>query len=173
MRAITFVVTPPTSRPPYKLFAETPGLSRERIYNLNLLEDGTMVLLGRLRGDPERARRLFQEHIDVLCLSISSDDGEGWLVYIHTRPPPEIKRFLELPREYEVFLDFPVEMTSDGDLRLVMIGETNAVLQEVLADIPSEIGVTIERIGPYPERSGDVTTVLQTARARCLMSHSN
>lgn len=160
MRSITFVVTPPASRPPYRLFAETPGLSRERIYNINLLEDGTMVLLGRIRGNPDRARRLIEERVDVLGLSISGESDDGGLVYIHTKPPSEIKRFLEIPREHEVFFDFPVKGTGDGELRVVMIGETNEVLQEALGDVPPEIGVTIERIGPYPERAGDITAVL-------------
>lgn len=165
MRAITFVVTPPEAHPTSRMFDEESRLVRERIYNLNLLEDGSMVLLGRVRGDLDRARELIDERMDVLGFSISETGDGGGLVYVHAQPPPEIQRFLELPREHEVFFDFPIEGTRDGGLRIVMIGETNEVLQDALADVPDRIEFTIERIGAYSEGVGDVTAVL-TERQR-------
>lgn len=160
MRAITFVVTPPKSHPAYQMFDEESQFTRERIYNLNVLEDGTMVLLGRVRGDLEQIRLVVEEQLDTLGFSISGSDGDGGLVYIHVQPPTEIKRFLELPREHEVFFDFPIEGTRDGKLRFVMIGETNEVLQQALADMPETMDFTIERISAYSDESGAVLAVL-------------
>ncbi|MFC6961493.1 helix-turn-helix domain-containing protein [Halocatena marina] len=160
MRAITFVVTPPKSHPAYQMFDEESQFTRERIYNLNVLEDGTMVLLGRVRGDLEQIRLVVEAQLDTLGFSISGTDGDGGLVYIHVHPPTEIKRFLELPREHEVFFDFPVEGTRDGKLRFVMIGETNEVLQQALADMPETMDFTIERISAYSDESGAVLAVL-------------
>lgn len=160
MRALTVLVAPPSSHPAGRLFDESGDFDRERIYNFNLLEDGTMVLLGRIRGDFDLARDLIEARMDILDLSISGDDDGSGLVYVHTRPPPAIKQFMKLPREHEVFFDFPIEGTSDGRLRVVMIGETNEVLQEALAEAPSELDATVERIGPYPENSPEVAATL-------------
>ncbi len=166
MRAVTFTLEPPNGdHIAYRLFGENSEFERERIYHLNILENETVVLLGRLRGDLERARPLLEENVNVLGYSISSDGSRNGLVYLHARPPPEIKRFLELPRTHEVFFDFPIEGTADGGLRVTMIGETNSVLQEVLADVPAKLGVTVERIGTYPE-AGDNVIALLTDRQR-------
>jgi hypothetical protein len=148
MRALTLVVTPPEEYPLASLFAEEPALTRERVYNSNVLEDGTMVLLGRLRGDLDHLRGLLADQPDVLGFSVSGR-GESGLVFVHVRPPPAVGRLLELPREHEVFFEFPAEATPDGRLRVVLVGETNAALQAALADVPPEVSVEVERVGPY------------------------
>ncbi|GAA5042819.1 hypothetical protein GCM10025751_06640 [Haladaptatus pallidirubidus] len=169
MRAVTFTLGQSNgSHIAYRMFDADSEFERERIYHLNVLEDETVVLLGRLRGDLERAKPLLEKNEDVLGYSISSQENSGGLVYAHARPPPEVKRFLELPRSYEVFFDFPIESTGDGGLRVVMVGETNGVLQEALADVPAELDVTVERIGAYPEAGGNVVALL-TDRQREVM----
>ncbi len=160
MRAVTFLVRPPRSHPAYRLFDETSPLRREHIYNLNLLEDGTIVLLGRVSGDLDRARRFVEAEPHLLGFSISGEDDEGAMVFVHARPPPAVTRFLELRREHEVFFEFPIEGTRDGKLRVVMIGETNEMLQSALADVPAELDATVERIRPYPEHPDDFRGVL-------------
>jgi len=71
-----------------------------------------------------------------------------------------MKRFLKLSETHEVFFNFPIGSTSDGRLRVVMLGETNDVLREALADVPPELDVTIERIGPYPAAEGHILALL-------------
>lgn len=73
---------------------------------------------------------------------------------------PSIRQFLRLPREHEVFFDFPIETTRNGGLRIVMIGETNEQLQDALADVPAEMTVTVERLGAYPDAPGGMTGLL-------------
>jgi hypothetical protein len=80
--------------------------------------------------------------------SVSGRDGIG-LVFVHVRPPPAVGRLLELPREHEVFSEFPAEATPDGRPRVVLVGETNAALQAAPDDTPPELSVSVERIGPY------------------------
>jgi DNA-binding CsgD family transcriptional regulator len=157
LRAVTFVVTPPKSHPTYRVFGRETGLTRERIFQVTRLDDGTLILLSRLHGDRDRIERVLAEQSDVLDYSVSEASDGRVLLYIHARPPPPVARFLDLPQRHEVFIEFPMEGTRDGRLRVVMIGESNAALQAALADVPAEMEVTVERIGPYP---GD-TAVLQ------------
>ncbi|WP_267643679.1 helix-turn-helix domain-containing protein [Haloarchaeobius amylolyticus] len=161
MRAVTFTLGRPDSpHIAYRMFDPDSAFEREEIYHLNVLADGSVVLLGRVRGDLEVVRRLLDEEADVLGYSISQADGRSGLAYVHARPPPEMKEFLQLPRTHEVLFDFPLESTSDGRLEVVMIGETNAVLQEALAAIPGELAVRVERIGPYPDPREQVVSLL-------------
>lgn len=133
------------------MFSPDSEFERDRIYHLNILADETVVLLGRLRGDLDDAARLLSENADVLGHSISREQSGSALVYVHARPPPELKEFLKLPRSHEVFFDFPIGSTQDGRLHVVLVGETNRVIQKALADLPPALDVTIERIGPYLE----------------------
>lgn len=151
---------PAGSHPAAEMFAPGTGFTRERISHLNLLEDGTVVLLGRLRGDPDRARRVLANRPDVLGYSISDAGDPGALGFVHARPPPSLRRFLSLPRRHEVFFDFPIEGSRDGGLRVVLVGESNDDLAAALADVPPELDLEVERIGPYPAESGDVAALL-------------
>ncbi|WP_435065049.1 helix-turn-helix domain-containing protein [Halobaculum sp. EA56] len=152
MRAVTFTLGQPSgSHLSSRMFGPDSEFERDRIYHLNVLADETVVLLGRLRGDLDDAARLLSENADVLGHSISSEQGGSALVFVHARPPPELKQFLTLPRSHEVFFDFPIRGTRDGRLRVVLIGETNQVINEALADLPPALDVSIERIGPYLE----------------------
>lgn len=161
MRAVTFTLDPPDGpHIAYRMFGANSDFEREHIYHLNVLADETVILLGRLRGDLDEARRLLGEHTEVLGYSISSEKAQNGLVYVHARPPAAMKKFLELPRIHEVFFNFPIGSTSDGRLRVVMLGEANDVLRAALADVPPELDVTIERIGPYPDAGGQLLTLL-------------
>lgn len=150
MRSLTVVCMPSDGHPAEELVTES-NLTREQLYHTTVMADGTMILLGRLRGDLNQARRVFEAEDDVLGYNISGGAEGSGLAYVHARPPPGIREFLTLQREHEVFFDFPIDSTSRGGMRVDMIGESNEVLQEALADIPDEMEVTIERIGRYPE----------------------
>lgn len=166
MRAVTFTLDQPSGpHIAYRMFGADSDFDREQIYQLNVLEDGTVVLLGRLRGDLDEARQLLDAHDDVLGYSISSADPQHGLVYVHARPPAVMERFLKLPRTHEVFYEFPMGSTGDGRLRVQMLGESNDVLREALADMPPELDVSIERIGPYLE-TGEHLLDLLTDRQR-------
>lgn len=49
-----------------------------------------------------------------------------------------------------MIFELPLEGVRLDALRVMMIGETDSVLQQALADVPDEVAVTIERIESYP-----------------------
>ncbi|WP_276258847.1 helix-turn-helix domain-containing protein [Haloglomus litoreum] len=168
MRAITVTVTPPEGAPPNRLFEDGTDVYPERVHNFNVLDDGSIVLLGRIRGDLDRIRAILEADPDVLGFSISGEDERGGLVYVHSRPPPAVAAFLGLPHEHEVFFDFPVEATPDGRYRVDVVGETNEVLQAALADVHEGIEFSVERIGPYLEERGDLAALLTERQCEVL-----
>lgn len=164
MRATTLLVDHTAGSHLQDRIFDAPDLTRERIYHLNVLEDETMVLLGRVSGNLDRLETMLAAGEDALDYSLSRDeDADSALVFLHVRPPPAIRAFLQLPRTHEVFFDFPIEGTGDGRLRVEMIGETNEILRDALAAVPEGVEVTVDRLGPYP--SDDVDALL-TARQR-------
>ena len=161
VRAVTFLVRPPEgAHPAYRMFDPGSEFVRERIYHLNVLDDGTVVLLARLSGDLDRARRLLEDRSDILGYSLSGEEVDAALVFVHARPPEALGQFIHLPRSHEVFFDYPIEGLPDGRLRVVMVGETNEVLGRALADVPDELGLQVQRIGAYPEGPAGITGVL-------------
>jgi hypothetical protein len=155
----------------YRIFETEPKVTRERIYHLKVLEDETMVLIGRIGGNVELARHLMSRADNVLDFSISDESDAGGLVYVHSDPPPAIKQFLQLPQTHEVFFDFPFEGTTYEGFRVTMIGETNAVLQKALADVPSELKVNVERIGTPPMEQRYLDKIL-TERQRQVLENA-
>jgi DNA-binding CsgD family transcriptional regulator len=166
MRSLTVVIQQPvSSQPATRLFQAGSELTRERIRQLTVLDDGTVVLLGRLRGDLDHARQLIDTVPEILGYSLTEVGENDGLVFVHAEPPPPLARFLDLQHEYEVFFDFPIEGTDDNALRVTMVGKTNAALQEALAAVPEELEPTVERIGTYRGTQGDVEAIL-TERQR-------
>ena len=49
MRAATLLLTPPEgTHPAERVFDADSGITRERVHHVNVLDDGTAVLLGRV-----------------------------------------------------------------------------------------------------------------------------
>jgi predicted DNA binding protein len=161
MRSVTFLARQPGGfHSITSAVAEESAFAREKVHQFNVLEDGTAVVLCQIRGDLDRARALFADHPDVLSSSITEGSAGEGLSYMHVRPPESIVALRELPRQHEVFFEFPFEGVRDDKLRVTMVGETNAVLQDALAAVPEAIAVTVERIGPYPPASEDLSALL-------------
>jgi hypothetical protein len=174
MRAVTFTLDRPDSpHIAYRLFETDPVVEQEEIYHLNVLADESVVLLARVSGDVESATRLLEERPEILGYSLSSGEDHGGLLYVHARPPPEIKQFLTLPRTHEVFFDFPLESTSDGRLRVVMLGETNEILQDALAEVPAELDATSSASARTRTRARPSRACLQSASRRSSRWRSN
>jgi predicted DNA binding protein len=160
VRAVTLLVRPPPELDPTTR-ATDPGYVRERLQHVSLLDDGTVAVLTRVRGDLDAVRAGVESMPGVLGYSVSGEDDAGGLVYVHLQPPTSVRGFVELPRRHEVFFEFPIESTRDGRLRVVMVGETNAVLGRALADVPADLEVSVERFGAYrdePRSVGDMLT---------------
>jgi hypothetical protein len=161
VRAATLLLTPPEgTHPAERVFDADSGITRERVHHVNVLDDGTAVLLGRVGGDLGRLRELIEVRPETLGYSLSEESPDSALLFVHTRPPPAVRRFLELPRSHEVFFDFPIEGTSDGRLRVAVVGESNETIGRALAEVPAEIGVDVERIGAYPDDPASITALL-------------
>jgi DNA-binding CsgD family transcriptional regulator len=148
MRYATVVISPDGDglHPADAALTADPAVERRGINQVTLLDDGTAVLLYRLRGDLARADALLAGFDDVLAAEVVGD-GEG-LAYLHVDPNETVTALLTILRTHEVVLDPPVDCLPDGGVRSTIVGTPGAIRRAV-ADVPDELAVSLEGLGDY------------------------
>lgn len=176
MRSVTAVLTPAGGFHPHPIsraltaFTEETVFTDETVRQINILEDGTAVVLCEVRGDLNHARQLIDNHIharqpidnhvDVLSCNVFGEQEGNGLVYTHIRPSESSREIIETIQEHGVIFDYPFEAIQNDTVRVTLIGETNESLQRALTAFPDEIDITVERIGAYPSKRRDLSSVL-------------
>ncbi|MFH5798861.1 helix-turn-helix domain-containing protein [Haladaptatus sp. CMAA 1911] len=166
MRYITFVIPQvEDERCPNGECDGDSAVEGEAIHYINLLDDGTGVGLYQLRGDFERATEVLEANPDVLtCEQSAASDG---LVYLHFRANSLMTDLLGIFRRYETVVDWPMEYTDRGDLRVTMLGEDEGI-REAIAELPDGIRITLEGMGEYRPDMRQLASLL-TDRQRELL----
>lgn len=116
----------------------------EAIYDINPLDDGTVVQLVRLIGDTER---LVRTAIDSSDVSFIADSGETGFMHIHFKPGEIDQALFEIVDTHVVSVDWPVIFTDRG-IQLTLIGE-DTTLREVVATLSERIDIILEKTGDY------------------------
>ena len=166
MRYITFVIPQvDDERCPNGECDADSAVEGEAIHYINLLDDGTGVGLYQLRGDFERATEVLEANPDVLtCEQSAASDG---LVYLHFRANSLMTDLLGIFRRYEIVVDWPMEYTDQGDLRVTMLGEDEKI-REAIGELPDGIRITLEGMGEYRPDMRQLASLL-TDRQRELL----
>lgn len=143
-----------------------PAMTREVIQKINLLNDGTFVVLYELSGDLMHAEELLSEHPDVITADVT---GEGvGLAYIHLEGNFTVKALLTIVQMFEFVLDTPIECTERCGVRVRLVGN-DATLQTAITTIPDPLEVTLEANSDYDPTLNDVYTTL-TPRQREILT---
>ncbi|QLD87914.1 helix-turn-helix domain-containing protein [Natronomonas salina] len=137
--------------------AAEPSLQREAILHINRLNDGTVVLLTRLRGDADALDGILGSREDVLSYNVSPL-RDGMQAYLHAEPTPTAAALLDLTQEHEFVLDTPIEYGPDG-IRVAVIGEEETVRQAI-EDVPEEIRVELEQLSDYDPELRELSSML-------------
>jgi DNA-binding CsgD family transcriptional regulator len=147
MRYITFVIPRiDDERCRNSEYDTDSAVKGDAIHYINLLDDGTGVGLYQLRGDFERATEVLEANPDVLtCEKSAASDG---LVYLHFRSNSLMTDLLGIFRQYEIVVDWPMEYTDRGGLRVTMLGADEKI-REAITEIPDGIRITLEGMGEY------------------------
>ncbi|WP_458190700.1 helix-turn-helix domain-containing protein [Haladaptatus sp. NG-WS-4] len=129
----------------------------DAIHYINLLDDGTGVALYQLRGDLEQATKVLEADPEVL--SIERSEASDGLVYLHFRANALMTDLLGIFRRYEIVVDWPMEYTDRGGLRITMLGDDKKI-REAIAEIPDGIQITLEGVGEYHSDMRQLTSLL-------------
>lgn len=125
--------------------------TQEAIEYGNLLDDGTAVAIVRFRGDADPLETIVDETPEFISCTVTG--GETWLAYLHYEPDEIETTFLELSDTEPISIDWPIEETADGQ-KVTLFGE-DAALQQMIASIPDEMDIRLERTGEYQPAKDD------------------
>lgn len=123
----------------------------ESIQYVNLLDDGTVVGVVRMRGDPDRIVEMEDEIPGFMSSTATSSDTI--LAYMRYEPDESEKAFLELIDTEAITVDWPMRETTDG-LEVTLFGEETA-LKEMVAGIPDGMELDLKRVGEYQPEVDD------------------
>lgn len=131
-----------------EVLAAEPDVTEEAIHQMNLLDDGTAVMLSEYSGDRERVEAVLDEHYEHAIAYQTSETGENTLVYAHIEPSELVEQLLSITRSTNVVLDFPMVFTRDGGLRVTVVGEDEAI-RDAMPEVPDGVRLGVERTGTY------------------------
>lgn len=149
MRYVTIELRPTgeaSFHPVGTALGEEPAIRQEAIHNVELLDDGTMVMLAEASGDLKRYAEILDESPDVLDYSVSGE--ERGVAYSHI-DGNDLTNYLIKRRTYSEFvIDWPIEITEDGAQRITLVGDRAAFAR---ADPTGPEGAEIEivEMGEY------------------------
>lgn len=101
------------------------AVQRERIHRVDLLADGTGVMLAEASGDRERYEAILEDSPYVHEFAVTGTEGR-WYSYTHFDPTETSRAMMERHRENELMLDFPVSVAEDGTMELTLFGSQQA-----------------------------------------------
>lgn len=144
MRYLTVLVEP-TGRgafhPLGTELAEEPSITRRAIHHVELLGDGTVLLLAEASGNKDRYNQIMEESSYVIDYLTAGEDR--WMAVSQFEPTAEIRRGLELQRESFLILETPIHFTASDTLKLTYLG-TDKTFKE-LSDYVEEVeNITFE-----------------------------
>ncbi|RRJ30331.1 helix-turn-helix domain-containing protein [Halocatena pleomorpha] len=148
MRYVTITMRPTSGyfHPVGRQLAEAPDITREAIDHFELLDDGTLAMLSRVRGNLERYRNILTRSPAVIeCAVVGTEAGFG---YSQVEPNDLNRHLIEHQRSSEFIVQMPVEYTADGAQRITMIGTADS-FAAASTDSPDGVDVEIEEIGEY------------------------
>jgi len=172
MRYVTLRVAPDGDQPLHPLMGELAAaedITREAIHRIELLEDGTVVMVGESRGNQDHFERIMADNDYVLEFTTTGADGQ-WYSYSNFEPTEISERMLVAQQQSTGLIEMPIVPDADGSIAFTLVGDEES-LQESLP--PEMDGYTVELLetGDREPRAEDLfaslterqQTVLETA----------
>ncbi len=170
MRYITFVIIPPDGglTDADRAFGESAAITRHSIQHINLLTDGTAVLIFELGGAVERADEILETSPEVLEYNITKT-RENHHAYLHLEANEIITELLSIPNEHELVVDTPLVYTHRGGLRVTVIGE-ESVFRQAMTEVPPSLRFKLEQLGEYEPTTDRLFSLLTDRQQEILQT---
>ena len=157
MRYVTMRVSPTEGaafHPLGEALATDPAVERGSIYRVEMLDDGTGLLLAEARGDVDRYREILDDSEHVYDFSIVEDDG-WWYSYTHFQPNDANQEMLELQYESQLAMETPIEVEPDGSFVLTLVGPMEAFRRATPSETES-YDIEVLETGEHTPELGDL-----------------
>lgn len=153
MRQATFVISAGRGglHPADAAIAAESGIQRLSIRQIDILDDGTGIVVYTSRGDLERGKRLLEARDDIYDVDyVGETDG---ITLVHFEPNETVRNLLAVGRSQPIALDLPIECLPDGGVRVTVLGSDTGI-SEVVDGMPESLALSLESMGTYdPDRS--------------------
>jgi len=162
MRYLTLLVEPTGAggfHPLGGALSADPSVERRAIHHVELLDDGTVLLLAEASGSQDRYREIMAESPHVLEYLTAGEDD--WLAVSQFEPTEAVQWALELQRESLLVVDTPVRFTAEDHLEVTFLG-TDEVFSDLYEYVESVDYVTVDVLetGTYETDASSLTRVV-------------
>lgn len=153
--------------PVEKRLAEEPAIQQEAIHHAELLADGTIVLLAEGSGDRERYEEIMGESTHVETFLVSGE--QRWLATSRFEADGPVQRFLELRRDSDIVVKWPIKFTAGGSVEITFLG-TGSDFREFYNDTSEldEFDVEVVETGAYDPNDAPFMRTLTTRQQQVL-----
>jgi predicted DNA binding protein len=142
--------------------ADAEDITREAIHRVELLADGTAVMLAEARGDQDHYESILDASDYVHQYAVTGAEGR-WYAYLQFEPSDVNRRMLQYRQESPVMMEMPVEVHPDGGMVITFVGDESAFSEAVPADEAYEIELL--ETGERPPKGDELFATL-TERQR-------
>jgi len=127
--------------------ADESAVERGDIHRVDLLEDGTGVLLAEARGDVDRYREILADSEHVTDFSVVEGDG-WWYSYTRFEPTAVTERMLSLRYDTGLAMEMPIETQADGSMLVTLVGPEGAFADAIPTD-DADFDVEVAETGQH------------------------
>lgn len=152
--------------PADRKLVDSGAIQRTAIHHVNKLDDGTVVVLYELQGRQSAVDAVLSSDQDVLDFSVSpqssadttrghsngADCQQSLYTHIHITPPETMLSVFQLPQEYSLVIDTPIECLSTGGITVRVIGDQSTITDAV-GSLPEQVETELLATGEYQPRA--------------------
>ncbi|ACV47537.1 MULTISPECIES: helix-turn-helix domain-containing protein [Halomicrobium] len=172
MRYVTVRVEPREGtafHPLGQALSDAEDITREAIHRVELLDDGSGVMLAEARGNRDHYEAILDDSDYVCQYAVTGTEGR-WYAYCQFDPNEANYRMLQHRQESTVMMEMPIEVHPTGAMEITFVGDEGAFSEAV----PSEgeaFEIELLETGQRPPRGEDLfacltdrqQTILETA----------
>jgi predicted DNA binding protein len=147
----------------HQLLAEQDSIRRACLRHWNFSNPEYVTTLLHVVGDGEDGREEYLAALDaaesIREYDVTPVDDRSFYVYVRESARGFASRLRALLVDTELLVVPPVEYGADGEMRLEVAGEQDA-LRELVADLPDRLSVSVDRLGEYDASRESQATAL-------------
>ncbi|MFC7071509.1 helix-turn-helix domain-containing protein [Halovenus rubra] len=143
---------------------EESSVERGNITWVEMLDDGTAILIGKAWGDESRYREILRESPYVLDFNVTSGEDQ-WYSYTHFEPTDTTQEMLATKYESGLVMEMPIIVNPDGSMEVTLVGPEETFQQEFEESGSDGYKFEIIETGPYHPDLNDLYVSL-TGRQR-------
>ena len=172
MRYVTLRLAPAGEGPLHPLMgtlAAAEDITREAIHRIELLDDGTVVMVGEARGNQDRFERIMDDSDYVIEFTTTGAEGQ-WYSYSNFEPTEISERMLVAQQQSTGLIEMPITPNADGSIAYTLVGDEESLRESM----PPEMdGYTVELLetGDRAPRADDLFACL-TARQQTVLDRA-